>query len=152
VQVVTSPQHQAMGEIFAEMNRMQEDLAAFRQRVDTLSASATSAKRMLTVTVNNKGELTKVKFNNDLYRDMAPVELSKAVQETINRARGLVATKVQDAMGSLTGPGGITFEEVRSGTADLAKMLPASLPTSPADVLKFLRGEQPAAAPSDGKE
>lgn len=148
---MTSPQ-QAMGEIFAEMNRMQEDLAAFRKLVDTMSASATSPKRVLTVTVNHKGELTKVKFNNDGYRDMAPSELSTAVQETVNRARGLVAAKVQDAMGSLTGPGGVTFEEVRSGTTDLMKMVPAELPTSPADVLKFIRGQQPAATSLDREE
>jgi DNA-binding protein YbaB len=148
---MTSPQ-QAFGEIFAEVNRMQKDLAAFRERVDAISASATAPKRMLTVTVNHKGELTKLKFNTTAFRDMSAAELSNVVLETINQARGSVSEKVKEAMSGITGIGGLSMEDMRSGNVDLQKLVPATLPTSPSDVLTFLRGGQPSAAGQDAKE
>jgi DNA-binding protein YbaB len=148
---MTSPQ-QALGEIFAEVNRMQQDLVAFRERMATTKASATAPKRLLTVEVDHTGELTKLKFNTGAYRDMAPGELSTVVMETIARARKLVSAKVREGMSGITGPAGLSLEDMRAGKVDLDQLLPQSLPTGPAEILKFFRGgQQSVAGAENGK-
>jgi DNA-binding protein YbaB len=133
---------QSFAEIFAELGRQQAEFTAMRERVNAVSVTVTSAKRILTVTAGASGEITKLKFNGSGYRDMAPAELSTLVLETIQKARSGVAGKVKEAVGTFTGPGGLTMDDIRSGDIDLKKILPVGLPSNPKDIMAYLRGER----------
>lgn len=135
-------------DLFTEVSKQQAELAAVQERVNAVSATVHANKRLLTVTAGPRGDITKLKFNHDGYRDMSPAELSALVTETIDRARSAAAEKVREAMGPFTGPGGMTFDDLQSGNIDLRNIMPARLPTSPKEILAFLRGQSTPADPA----
>jgi len=143
-----SGHEQEFVDLFAEVSKQQAELAAIHERVNAVSVTVHSNKRLLTVTAGPRGDITKLKFNNGGYRDMSPAELSALVTDTINRARSAAAEKVREAMGPFTGPGGMTFDDLQSGNIDLQKIMPTRLPSSPKDMLAFLRGRSVPADPA----
>ncbi|MFD9123292.1 YbaB/EbfC family nucleoid-associated protein [Kitasatospora sp. NPDC059571] len=97
-------------------SRMAE-FSAMHQKMQALSASATSARRLLTVTVGAQGEVTAVKFHSDGYRSMAPSELEHVVLDTVQRARAQVLEQVKGLVAPLA-PAGLDIDDIMAGRLD----------------------------------
>ncbi|MET9710106.1 YbaB/EbfC family nucleoid-associated protein [Nocardiopsis alba] len=76
-------------------------MAEASANLESVTAEAVSKDRMLSVTVNARGEIAELRFHTDKYRMMAPAELASAIVEVVERARRDVARQVSDAMGGL---------------------------------------------------
>ncbi|WP_253874417.1 YbaB/EbfC family nucleoid-associated protein [Actinomadura rupiterrae] len=73
--------------------RLRSTGAELRER----TASATSANRLVTATVDARGGLVGLTFNTTRYRTMAPAELAAAVSETVVEAQRTMAEQVSEA-------------------------------------------------------
>ncbi|WP_225943699.1 YbaB/EbfC family nucleoid-associated protein [Nocardiopsis terrae] len=76
-------------------------MAEASANLESVTAEAVSKDRMVSATVNARGEIAELRFHTDKYRSMAPAELASAVTEVIERARRDVAQKVSEAMRGL---------------------------------------------------
>ncbi|WP_460855325.1 YbaB/EbfC family nucleoid-associated protein [Nocardiopsis coralliicola] len=78
--------------------------------MESVTAEAVSKDRMVSATVNARGEIAELRFHTDKYRSMAPAELAAAVTEVVERARRDVARQVTDSMSGLV-PGDTAARE-----------------------------------------
>ncbi|WP_239643754.1 YbaB/EbfC family nucleoid-associated protein [Nocardiopsis kunsanensis] len=76
-------------------------MAEASANLESATAEALSKDRMVSATVNARGEIADLKFHTDKYRSMAPAELAAAVKDVVERARRDVARQVSDALGDL---------------------------------------------------
>jgi DNA-binding protein YbaB len=84
-----------------QLRQSQERLAEASANLESVTAEAASKDRMLSVTVNARGEIAERRFHTEKYRMMAPAELAAAIIEVVERARRDVAQQVSTAMGTL---------------------------------------------------
>ncbi|WP_127500457.1 YbaB/EbfC family nucleoid-associated protein [Actinoplanes solisilvae] len=73
--------------LFADYQRQREGLAEMQRRMSEISASATSPRREITVTVGQNGVLKSIDFSNGAYRRMTPADLSAVVMATFAEAK-----------------------------------------------------------------
>ena len=135
------PFDSGLAEVFEEVAKARAELESVTGKLREVSGTATSKNRAVTASVDASGELTELKFNSTDYRAMAPKELSNLLLEVIGKARQDARSKISAATGSFTGPAATSMQDLLSGKTDISKILPSTLPTSPADMLKFLRGQ-----------
>lgn len=93
-----------------QLRQTQERLAEASANLESVTAEAVSKDRMLSVTVNARGEIAEMRFHTEKYRMMAPAELAAAVIEVVERARRDVAQQVSTSMGALV-PGDSSARE-----------------------------------------
>ncbi|MGW4757712.1 YbaB/EbfC family nucleoid-associated protein [Streptomyces chartreusis] len=106
-----------LGAIQRQFTAKMDEFSSTQEKLRSLSASATSPKRLLTVTVGAQGELTEVKFHTEAYRTMARAELEHTVMETIVRAREDVLAKMREVVSPLA-PQGMSVDDIMSGRFD----------------------------------
>ncbi|MEV8100316.1 YbaB/EbfC family nucleoid-associated protein [Kitasatospora sp. NPDC085879] len=109
--------------------RVESRMAEFsemHQKMRALTASATSAQRLLTVTVGAQGEVTAVKFHSDGYRSMAPSELEHVVLDTVQRARTQVLDRVKGLVAPLA-PEGLDIDDIMAGRIDPGQLTKSHL-------------------------
>ena len=135
--------------VFEEVAKARAELETVTEKLRAVSGTATSKNRAVTATVDAAGELTELKFNSMAFRSMAPKELSHLLLDVIAKARQDARTKISEATGAVTGPAATSAQDLLSGKADITSILPSTLPTSPEDMLKFLRGEWAPADPTE---
>ncbi|MFF1870464.1 YbaB/EbfC family nucleoid-associated protein [Kitasatospora herbaricolor] len=97
-----------------QFNDRMAEFSSLHQRMREISASATSAKRLLTVTVGAQGEVTALKFHSDGYRSMARPELEHLILDTIGRARSQVMDSLKSMVAPLA-PEGVNIDDVMEG-------------------------------------
>ncbi|NMO56932.1 YbaB/EbfC family nucleoid-associated protein [Actinoplanes sp. TBRC 11911] len=73
--------------LFEEYQRQRDNLSDMQRRMSEISASATSPRREVTVTVGQNGVLTDIQFANGAYRRMTPADLTAVVLATFNEAK-----------------------------------------------------------------
>ncbi|MFE5536889.1 YbaB/EbfC family nucleoid-associated protein [Streptomyces sp. NPDC056492] len=112
---------------------LEETRAAVARAEDSLrggSAKVRSPDRSVEVVVGPQGELTQITFLDNKYRSMGAAQLSAAVLEAVQSARGRMAQRVMDAFGPLaesigelpgTGSSGFDWEDVFGRLAATAK-------------------------------
>jgi DNA-binding protein YbaB len=117
--------------MFEQYRQQRDGLGALTEKMAAVTATATSARREVEVTVGRNGVVTDVRFPTTAFRRMTPRELGETIMATINEAKA-------DAQ--------------EQAAAILAPMMPAG-----ADVKGMLAGkvrpdalmpEQPVLAPS----
>ncbi|GAA2216574.1 YbaB/EbfC family nucleoid-associated protein [Micromonospora olivasterospora] len=73
-------------ELLAEMRAALDEVEAMadrvRRRVPRSKATVEEKKKLLSVTVGGQGELTRITFNRDAYRRLAPAELADLIVTT----------------------------------------------------------------------
>lgn len=79
---MTSGFDSAINSMVAELRQQWERLGRLQESARQLSGSATSPRHHVTVTVDSRGTLTGIKFNDNSYRSMAPEELASLIVET----------------------------------------------------------------------
>ncbi|HUZ26733.1 MAG TPA: YbaB/EbfC family nucleoid-associated protein [Streptosporangiaceae bacterium] len=104
-----------------DLRRHQEGLLAARKKLADVSTKMTSKDHSVTVTVNERGQLSSISFNSQKFRRMAPAELGSMLVETIAKAqeesRQLVLRTFQPFL-----PKGFDLPGLMAGNSDLSKM------------------------------
>jgi DNA-binding protein YbaB len=73
--------------LFEEYQRQRDNLGDMQRQLSAISASATSPRREVTVTVGQNGVLTDIQFSNSAYRRMTPADLTAVVMATFAEAK-----------------------------------------------------------------
>src|SRR5437762_1283878 len=119
VEHMEQPVDKGLADLVAEVARRQAEIEATMEHMRAVCGKATAHKGMLTVTVGSQGEVTEVKFDNRDYKRMEPKELGRIVLDAIREARSEQQLQLKEILGPLCPPG-ISFDDVMSGTFDLA--------------------------------
>jgi DNA-binding protein YbaB len=115
----------AFDDTMAELARTQERLQAVRTRLEKKPAKVTSKDGMITVVLDERGEVTSIAFNTAKFRRMAPAELGAALVEVIGKARAEGRDRVISAYRSFL-PEGMDLEKIMSGKLSTDGMLEAA--------------------------
>jgi DNA-binding protein YbaB len=122
---VTTPR-EGLDQLAAEYAEQRKKLLTAQRKLNRVTATATSARNVLTVTVGPGGQLQEVRFNNRDYRDMGPEDLGEMVKQTVEEARVALAAEVQRAMRPLQGNRS-TLDALLGGSFDWKKLFPADM-------------------------
>jgi DNA-binding protein YbaB len=115
----------AFDDTMAELFRTQERLQAVRGRLREEPTKVTSKEGMVTVVLDDRGEVTSIAFNTAKFRKMAPAELGAALVEVIGRARAEGRSRMLNAYKPFL-PDGMDLEKIMSGKLDMNGMLAAA--------------------------
>ena len=115
----------AFDDTMAELFRTQESLQSVRTRLREKPTKITSKDGMITVTLDERGDVTSIAFNTAKFRRMAPAELGAALVEVISRARVEGRSRVISAYRAFL-PEGMDLEKIMSGKLDIESMLTAA--------------------------
>jgi DNA-binding protein YbaB len=103
-----------------------------------ISATATSARREVSVTVKHTGGVTDIKFTGSGYRRLAPNELSSLIMATINDAKDQAADAAAGLLAPLL-PSGMNARDVVAGKLGVEALAPAAGPRLPQAVREQLQ-------------
>jgi DNA-binding protein YbaB len=117
-----SDPHQAFENAMAELTRTQERLTALRDTMAAKPYKATSKDGMVTVTLDQRGDIKDIKFNTAKFRRMAPAELSAALVEVLNKARAEGRAELLKAYKPFLPPG-MDIEKMMAGKVDVNGIL-----------------------------
>jgi DNA-binding protein YbaB len=106
--------HESFENALAELQRTQERLQAARQKLHHNSTKVTSKDGMVTVTLDERGDVASIAFNTPKFRRLAPAELGSVLVETIRRARAESRNAMISAYRPLM-PDGLDIEQIMSG-------------------------------------
>ena len=136
----------AFEDTMAELFRTQERLKSVQTRLKKKPTKITSKDGMITVILDDRGEVTSISFNTAKFRRMAPAELGSALVEVIGRARAEGRSQVIGAYRQFL-PEGTDLEKIMSGKLDMESMLTAAKRHGEqilADAQRPVRAESPA--------
>jgi DNA-binding protein YbaB len=146
----------AMTQLMDIYQRRREELATVQKQMTSATASVTSERRLLTVTVGAHGQLTKLTFNSRDYEQLGPKELARVIVETAAKAYEAVQAKVatnltRNMAGSDFLPAGVNVADLLAGRGDPTRALPANV-VDPALLqrLREARPGRPAPVREDG--
>jgi DNA-binding protein YbaB len=131
-----------MKEITAEYEQARRDIAKLQEAVESAAGSARSKNRMISATVDGRGEVTEVKFHGQNWRSMAPGELGKLVVATIKAAREAACKQMWSSISSMV-PDGLDLSAAMAGRLDWAAATPESIEL-PRVIQDFLGGQSRA--------
>jgi len=120
------PFEESMKELMAEFDKARTELASMQKNAESVSHKSRSKNRMLSVTVDGRGEITELKFHNQNWRTMAPGELGKVIVQTIKEAKDGAQQEVWAAMGSVL-PAGVEAAELATGKLDWSAAIPEDI-------------------------
>lgn len=123
---MTGPQD-GLASLIAEFEAQREQLGRMQDELASASATVSSPRNELTVTVGASGAVEELRFNNRDYRRMGPEELAGMITKALGEARSEVERKVMSAMGGLSVGGDAAMADMMSGSFDWKSMFPADL-------------------------
>jgi DNA-binding protein YbaB len=132
----------ALKEIMAEYEQARKDITQLQRAVESAAGSARSKNRMISATVDGRGEVTEVKFHGQNWRSMAPGELGKLVVQTITAAREAAQKQMWSSISTLE-PGGLDLSAAVAGRLDWSAMTPEAVEL-PQVIQDFLAAQPPA--------
>jgi DNA-binding protein YbaB len=118
---MTEQAHESFMDALNELRRSQERLHKVRKQLQDKSSKITSKDGMITVTLDNRCEVSGITFNTGKFRQMAPAELGSVLVEVIGKARAEGRAKILDAYRDLM-PSGLDVNAIMSGKFDLDSM------------------------------
>ncbi|MEV6907499.1 YbaB/EbfC family nucleoid-associated protein [Amycolatopsis sp. NPDC051071] len=125
--------HQTMVMLKDQRDRIESAKADLASR----TSSATSADRMVTVTMDAQNSVVGIKFNTTKYRSMPPEQLARTLLDVLERARQDMTDTVVEVFGPLMDQ----REDLRAamtGSTDVDKMFSDLWKEAPSDA--FGRG------------
>jgi DNA-binding protein YbaB len=84
---MTGPMNDRVEQAYADLNRRRESLVEAQGELAGGAFTVTDKKRLFTVTVDSRGELTEIKFLSNAYRALAPVVLAELLVAAITEGR-----------------------------------------------------------------
>jgi len=133
---MSSPYDEAVEQMMADYHRQLDKLAEHQRKMSEITATATSPRKQVSVTLGAQGQLLELKFPNDAYRDMAPMELANLIAETFGAARVQVMKQQRELM-MANAPTGVDLSKMFGENADLGKVLPRD-PIMPDQVREYV--------------
>jgi DNA-binding protein YbaB len=106
--------HKAFENAMAELTRTQERLEAVRSQMEAKPYKITSKDGMVTVTLDQRGDVKDIKFNTAKFRRMAPAELSAALVEVLQKARAEGRAELLKAYRPFL-PAGLDLDQMMAG-------------------------------------
>ncbi|WP_413756008.1 YbaB/EbfC family nucleoid-associated protein [Streptomyces sp. MMBL 11-3] len=101
---MTEPLEKRLEKAMAELQAAQEGLARTERELRQASFAVLSSDRAVRASVGPQGELTRIEFLENKYRDMSPQELAASVLEAANAARLKMNRHVMKAMAPFAEP------------------------------------------------
>jgi DNA-binding protein YbaB len=123
-------------QLFAEYQRQRDGLADMQRRMSEISASATSPRREVTITVGQNGVLTDIQFANGAYRRMTPSDLTAVVMATFQEAKEAAFEEAARILAPML-PDGVDAGAMVRGQAGVDAYMPAE-PRMATSVREFL--------------
>ena len=123
--------------LFAEYERQRNSLGEMQQKMQAISATATSQRREVAVTVGQNGVLTDVQFSTGAYRRMTPKELSSVLLAAYADAMEQAMVQAAEVLKPML-PDGMDADRLVRGTADAEAYFPAE-PRMTTSVREMLR-------------
>ena len=124
---MSAPLEQQLDEAMAHYRDQRASALDYQRRLGEVAATATSPRRVVSVTVGGQGQVTDLSFPTGAYKRMAPAELSAAILATIDEARESALDQAAELLAPMLPPG-LDARQVMRGTADIGAVLPAEAP------------------------
>ncbi|MEV6896126.1 YbaB/EbfC family nucleoid-associated protein [Amycolatopsis sp. NPDC051372] len=124
---MSSPYQKMLDEAMGAYQQQRERFEENRKQVDSLTTSATSARREVTATVSRTGELTELSFPTSVYKRMAPAELAAVIVKTVEEARQKSISASAEAMAPMLPPG-LSAQDLMSGRVDVRALFSGRVP------------------------
>ena len=123
---MSTPLQNELEQAYAELERGRAAIEAIHRDLADTETERMSRNRALTVTVDSRGAVTGIKFNNNTYRAMAGAELAQLLLDTITAAREAAVTNTANRFKSVL-PAGMPLQGMLNGTVDLDGMVRAAM-------------------------
>ncbi|MFI9380105.1 YbaB/EbfC family nucleoid-associated protein [Kutzneria sp. NPDC052558] len=137
---MSSPYDESIKELMGEFHQQLDQLNETNQRMQEITATATSPRKSVSITVGAQGRLVEFKFPNDAYKRMAPVELANVITETFTAAQQQVQAQLMELMQANV-PAGFDLSALYGPDADIGKVLPRE-PIMPDAVRAYIEDGQ----------
>jgi hypothetical protein len=111
-------------QLFEDYQRQRDSLAETQRRMSEISATASSPRREVTVTVGQNGVMTDIQFSGSAHRRMAPADLTAAILATYADAKESVMQQAAAILAPLL-PAGLDASALVRGQAGPDAFLPA---------------------------
>ncbi|AGZ38792.1 YbaB/EbfC family nucleoid-associated protein [Actinoplanes friuliensis] len=110
--------------LFEEYQRQRASFSTLQQQMREISASATSARHEVTVTVGQSGVLTDIRFPTSAYKRLTPAELTATIMQTFAEAKEEATSQAAAILAPML-PDGMDARAMVSGQAGVDTYLPA---------------------------
>ncbi|MFF4490843.1 YbaB/EbfC family nucleoid-associated protein [Streptomyces sp. NPDC001544] len=124
---MSSPYDQQIEELLADYRKQRDQAFESRQQINAVTATAMAPRQVVRVTVGAQGQITELDFPTGAYRNMAPKDLARVIQATVDKARAQALKKVTETVTAAM-PGGIPLADLLEGKFDPRAFLPEELP------------------------
>lgn len=125
-------------QLFEDYQRQRSRMADLAREMQEISATATSPRREVSVTVKHTGGVTDIKFTGSSYRRMAPNELSSLIMTTIADAKEQAADAAAELIAPML-PAGMNARDMVAGKLGVEALAPAAGPRLPQAVREQLQ-------------
>lgn len=92
-----------MNQMLKQAQKMQEDMAALQEDLESREYTASSGGGMISVTVDGKHLIKAIKINPDAIDPEDPEMLEDLITVAVNEAIGNAAKTAEEEMGAITG-------------------------------------------------
>ena len=92
-----------MNQMIKQAQKMQEDMAALQEDLETREYTATSGGGVISVTVDGKHLIKSIKINSDAIDPEDPEMLEDLITVAVNEAVSCAAKTAEEEMGAITG-------------------------------------------------
>ncbi|MEV6694842.1 YbaB/EbfC family nucleoid-associated protein [Micromonospora sp. NPDC051196] len=110
--------------LFEEYDRQRNSLSELQEKMRGISATATSQRREVAVTVGQNGVLTDIQFPTSAYRRMTPKELASVITATYTDAKEQAMVQATEVLKPFL-PDGMDAGSLVRGTAGAEAYFPA---------------------------
>ncbi|WP_018791579.1 YbaB/EbfC family nucleoid-associated protein [Salinispora arenicola] len=129
--------------LFEEYQRQRNSLTELQHRMRELTATATSPRREVSVTVGQSGVVTDIRFLTSAYKRLTPADLTEVIMATYAEAKENVMLQAEEVLAPML-PDGVDARSLVRGTAGTDAFLPPEprMTTSVREILGMGRQRQ----------
>ncbi|GAA3945593.1 YbaB/EbfC family nucleoid-associated protein [Actinoplanes auranticolor] len=129
--------------LFEEYQRQRNSLTELQEKMRALTATATSPRREVSITVGQNGVMTDIRFPTGAHKRLAPADLTELIMATYTEAKENVMQQAAATLAPML-PEGMDAQALVRGTAGTDAYLPKEprMATSVREMLNLGRTQQ----------
>lgn len=129
--------------LFEEYQRQRNSLTELQEKMRALTATATSPRREVSITVGQNGVMTDIRFPTGAHKRLAPADLTELIMATYSEAKENVMQQAAATLAPML-PDGMDAQALVRGTAGTDAYLPKEprMATSVREMLNLGRAQQ----------
>jgi DNA-binding protein YbaB len=129
--------------LFEEYQRQRNSLTELQEKMRALTATATSPRREVSITVGQNGVMTDIRFPTGAHKRLAPADLTELIMTTYTEAKENVMQQAAATLAPML-PDGMDAQALVRGTAGTDAYLPKEprMATSVREMLNLGRTQQ----------